>query len=211
MRTVKGLTLDPGTVARSYIKGNRVLYVGPLGYLFIVTTIMILTFQILGVEVADFLKSNSEIMGFRQDVNADVSDKQQAFTNDLLAKMSENFRLLTAGLIPFIALWALWLYKKSKYNWIEHIVNFTYLNGHGVWLTVISIIIFKIGSINGSIITGMLGLAYHVYGVIKFYQVKQKIIGSLKALLLWVLGYITFVLLMVIVVAIYTMIFLSTN
>jgi len=49
-RVVRHLTTRPDKVITSYLSGNRVQYIGPLGYLVIMSAFYILAFDYLGID-----------------------------------------------------------------------------------------------------------------------------------------------------------------
>ncbi len=205
MRTIKDLTIRPGVVSREFIKGNRVKYIGPLGYLFLVSTIMILSFQILDIDVQAYMEDTSK--GIVPEQGTDISEKQAQFTSDLMKLMSDYFRFVSAGLIPFVALVAFMFYRKKGYNYLEHLVNMLFLGGHAYWLTVLHIIFYKFSSVNISSINLIINLGYLCFGFISFYEIKNKFLGSLKALIIWCLGYILFIVAFMIISIIYLVLF----
>ncbi|MCR9250590.1 MAG: DUF3667 domain-containing protein [bacterium] len=206
-RTIRGLTTSPGLVARTYIQGNRVKYIGPLAYLFLVSTIMILTFEFLNVDVKEFLQSSQDYMGVVQPEQN--TEDQQKFMTNMMDWMSDNFRWVSLMFIPFLALWSKLFYRKRGFNYIEHSVIYMYLTGHTLWLTIIAIVMFKIGFGWFSLLITFLSLIYIIFGVLGFYQIKQKILGVLKALFLWILSYITIILLGMIGAFAYVLIFVE--
>lgn len=54
-RTLRPLTIRPGEVARSYINGIRVKYVGPVGYYFLTLTFFLLVVPLLDIELKNTL------------------------------------------------------------------------------------------------------------------------------------------------------------
>jgi hypothetical protein len=80
--------LTPGAVALSYIKGNRVRYVGPVGYFFLVLTMFLLVMELLNVDFYTLSKASA--------FNFD-SEKQQTFQKvftDLIARYVRTFSFI---------------------------------------------------------------------------------------------------------------------
>ncbi len=206
LRTIRYLTINPGIVARLYIAGNRVRFIGPLGYLFLISTIMVLFVEISDLDMEAYLRSSQEVMGVDQKPS---TDQQLKLTNKIMKWVSDHFRLLTIAMIPFLAIWAKLLYRKPGFNFIEHCVIFIYSTGHAIWFTIVSFIFFRIGWRDSTMIFSLFGIAYHSFAVISFYQIRQKFIGVLKAILLWILAYFTFILLAMVFGALFAILFIE--
>jgi hypothetical protein len=152
-RTLRDLTLRPGLAARKYIEGNRVQYYGPVGYFFLMITVCLLLMSILHVDFFDFIK------GMQQSLN----------TQNANVKLQENFKRLISDnmktfafmAIPFQGLAAhYFLFRKSGYNLLENMVLPFYTGGHMYWLTMLSIIPYKIVGDNYQLLTSLLGVLF---------------------------------------------------
>src|SRR5688572_4844803 len=52
-RTLRDLTIRPGVAAKRFIEGNRAMYYGPVGYYFLMITVMFLVASILGIDFTE--------------------------------------------------------------------------------------------------------------------------------------------------------------
>jgi hypothetical protein len=108
--TVMQLLIRPGHSSREYIQGKRKKYVNCFLLLGIMTSFMI------------FLAENSLV-----NIVDIYSDPNEPSLNDFYANMMQNIRLYNFAGIPIMALLSFWWFKKSKYNYAEHIILNSYL------------------------------------------------------------------------------------
>lgn len=137
-RTVRELTLHPGKVSASYVAGNRVLYMRPIGYFFLTITVMLLLANALGIKYAEFLKVFSP--------QAPASNAGQKKINEMnLNFIADNLRLLSFIIVPIQAFVSRYLFfRKSGYSYLEHTVLPFYLAGHINWLLIFAILLLKL-------------------------------------------------------------------
>ncbi len=178
-RTIVGMTINPGKVVNSYLKGNRTKYMGPLGFLVVMTALLIISFDVFGLEVKDFLRENQST--FEGMYEQETSERQLEFqkkTNEFIAK---NFRFFATILIPFwsVALWV--FYRKSGLNYIERLVISTYLTSQGIWLTIAGLGIFALTGHLFSILLTLASITYYGFGLMKTYEKDNFIISLLKS------------------------------
>lgn len=188
-RTLMDLTIRPGHAAREYIKGNRVKYYGPVGYLFLMITVYLLLASLLGVDLLEFMKASNPVT-IQQD------QSQQEFNRMFAGWINDNMRLATFFIATLSVLFT-WLYfKKSGYNLIESSVLIFYVYGHQLWLSIVSVILFKFTgvAINFSYQI-IISIGYLLFAFANFYayQAKWKIV--LKAFLSYISAYLLMILL----------------
>ncbi len=183
-RTLLDLTLRPGAAARAYINGNRVKYYGPVGYLFIMLTVNLLLASLLSVDMAEFTMASSSM-----DMQG-VGEAERNLTLQINHWVVDNMRLISF----LISLWSvvfIWFFfRKSTYNLIESSVIIFYVNGHMIWINIISLIIYVIsGYALSALLTLTIGLAYSVYGLVNFYTHMSKMAIFFRAVLAMVISY----------------------
>jgi hypothetical protein len=88
IRTTKDLTINPGIVSRTFIEGNRVRYISPISYFFIFTTLSLLSYSIVGVDINEFFLNTSE--GFQTISNDSETRQQVLFQEKFLSVFSQN-------------------------------------------------------------------------------------------------------------------------
>ncbi|MCU0420020.1 MAG: DUF3667 domain-containing protein [Cyclobacteriaceae bacterium] len=188
-RTLRDLTLRPGKAAREYINGVRVKYYGPVGYLFLMVTLFLLVASMLGISMAEFFGSQQAGMGMEQ------SEGQAKFNKMLFEAISENMRLFSFCLIPFITLMAMLFFRKSKLNFLEHSVMPLYLSGHIYWLSIITLFVFKItGQLYQLNMLGLLAsLLMFGFGYSQLISYQGKVKAFIKGVLAYLFGYLLFV------------------
>lgn len=209
LKTVKGLTVSPGKVVAAYLDGIRVNYVGPLGYAFLTTTIMILLYNYLDIDIAEMLKESQKAFG--QDVDTGRPEMQE-YIKSMNTAMSENYRYMVMTMIPFLALSGLIFYSNDelrKTNYLEQCVIYFYLAGHTVWLSILNIAVLKFIGIKYSWIVSPFSLIYTLYGIYDF-QGKKGFKGIIKALFTYFIGFIFFMIAAMIVSVVYMVFFTDT-
>ncbi len=206
LRTIKRLTFQPGSVAHSYINGNRVTYVGPIGYTFLTTTIMILLYSWFNVDIGELIKSSQEAFGPAGTTAQTTNTKE--FTNDLTSTMTENFRFMVMTMIPFLALSGLIFYSgaSKKTNYLEQGVLFFYIAGHTIWLNILSMPLLKIFGFQYFWMISIFSYSYSIYGIYNFNE-KKGVVGVIKAFFVYFVGFTIFIIFLFIVIAIYLVFF----
>ena len=189
-RSAWGLFLHPERVITAYLNRNSVRYIGPLGYYIVMTALMLITFQLLGLEVADFLKSTNENLGLP---SGSGSARQLALQESISGWVSRNFRFVSALLIPFLTLGVQWLYRKKR-SFLENLVMITYLQTHTIWFLIVGLFTFKWTGFWVSQYMTIISLIYFGWALGRFDDGKITFRKFLKALLTWIVSYILFIL-----------------
>lgn len=184
LRTVKDLTIRPQAVIESIIEGNRVKYVGPVGYYFVMLTIYILLMALINVDMADIMTTASNSM------NGEVTQNQLALQNRYNTFIAENFRLTAFLMMPFFILGVWLVFKNKGYNFLEtSVINF-YGQAHPMWASIILIAIYKFTGLNVSLM--LMSAITYIYLIIiltLFYK-GNKLWNFVKAILSIILGFI---------------------
>ncbi|HCX24397.1 MAG: hypothetical protein CMB80_06400 [Flammeovirgaceae bacterium] len=193
-RTVIDLFKYPDQVMSTYIKGNSVKYIGPLGYYIVMSALMLLLFEMLGITVKDFMMASNESMGLAPQ---ETTETQAEFQQKFMQWISDNFRVFSGMIIPFLALSAKVYYRKHTY--LHHLVRFTYIQAHTIWVTFIMITLYSITSKLFSIPLMFVSTGYLCWAMMKCYPQRWKVWGFLKGLLVWITGYIFFIMIAMII------------
>ena len=202
-RTLIDLTLRPGKATRKVISGNRVAYYGPVGYFFLMITLMYLVASLLGIDVVDFMK-NSANSGL-QGPPPKPGSGQEKFMSELLRLLSDNLKLLSFLLVPILAFGARFVFfRKSGFNFLEHSILFFYTQGHVYWLSIISLLSFGMfGKFLPAWIVMVVSIVYSCYATSDMYHYQSKIKAMLKGLSLYLMAQLIFIILMIIAVTTY--------
>lgn len=206
LRTVKGLTITPGKVIKSYIKGNRVSYVGPLGYTFLTTAIMILLYSWFNVDVKELLRSSQEAFG---NTSSEGTEKMKDFIDNINNVMTENFRYMVMTMIPFLALSGIMFYSgsdKKRTNYLEQCVLFFYLAGHSIWINIMYIPVIKLVGFQYFWTLSLISYGFTLFGIYNFHD-KKGFKGIMKAFFSYVVGFSFFMIFVMIVTIIYLVFF----
>jgi hypothetical protein len=186
LRTLKDLSRNPGKVARGYIAGVRVRYIGPIGYFFFMITLLLLWINVLGIDFADLIRAQQEELGTASD------RKGLAMMTQWIGDNIKWFLFLS---VPFQALAARWLFfRRSGLNLIEHTIPLFYASGHLFWLSMVSAVLRKFtGDLFTTPIT-LITLVYfgYLYAGMMTYQAKVK--AFFKGIGIYVAGQVLFVL-----------------
>ncbi|WP_179213344.1 DUF3667 domain-containing protein [Ekhidna lutea] len=196
-RTVLDMTIRPGIVVNAYLSGNRTRYIGPLGYVVIMTALLIISFDLFGLEVGDFLKQNSDT--FNPAGNQAISEDQAKMQQSVMEFMAKNFRFMAAIMIPFFAISLGWFYRREKLNYIERAVVTTYLSCHGMWITMAMLGIL---ALSGHLfnVTGMiLSIVYYAFALHKCFPRRNFMLGFVKTVGVYVSAILLFTLFALIV------------
>ena len=57
--TLRDITIRPCVASRKYIEGNRVAYYGPVGYFFLMVTLIYIVASLFNIDLVEFMKSAS--------------------------------------------------------------------------------------------------------------------------------------------------------
>jgi hypothetical protein len=197
-RTLRDLTLQPGIVAKKYIEGNRASYYGPVGYFFLMVTLYVLIMGALGIDFKEFLARNQSML-----LPEEYNQTQNPLSQMAMEWVSNNIKIMAFIIMPFNAIAAHHLlFRKSNYNYVEHLVLPFYLNGHMQWLSILALLYFKItGSMALSGASFLISMVYFGFAYSQFIRYQSKIISFIKGVGVLVLGQLLMVSLLIIVVA----------
>ncbi|UII30270.1 DUF3667 domain-containing protein [Fulvivirga ulvae] len=182
-RTIKDLTVRPGKVVRSFIDGNRVKYINPVGYLFILSTVYVLFISILNIDMVEFTK---DIGGMFQ------NEKSQEIEAEGFQRMlMGNMKIMSFTLIPFFAMAAYVVFRKKGYNLLETSVLVFYTHAHPLVLSFIALFVYKFSGVSGNNYIFPVTILYFAFACSGFYQ-GNKVLNFTKGLLSYLLGFLFF-------------------
>jgi len=192
VHTVKDLTIAPGQVVKTYLQGNRVRYVGPVGYFFLLITIFVLLISFLDIDMAAYTKSVTDTMQETE------SKKQQMAQHEVIVFVFDNLRIVRFLMVPFFiaATWV--IFYNKRYNFLETAVAVFYWQAHPMLLSIISILVFRFSGINA--LQSFVPLVAYLYFAIScaaFYK-GNKVGNFIKGLLAVTLAYVFLIILILI-------------
>ena len=198
-RTLKDITLRPGKASRTFIQGNRVQYYGPVGYFFLMITVMLLIMSLLDVDVVMFMK-NSGKSAFQPEAKPGTG--QARFTQEVFKFVSENLKLISFLMVPMQALASRYVFfRKSGFNVLEHSVLPFYVQGHIYWLSIINVIFYKVtGMFFLNWLTVVIPIGYFSFAYADFFSYQSKVKAFLKGLGVYLMAQLLFTIIVLIVV-----------
>jgi hypothetical protein len=195
-RTLRDLTLIPGEVARQFLNGNRVRYVGPVGYFFLVLTIFLLTMQILEIDLYTLSTSSSPI-------HVEETERQKMVSKRLIEIFQNNMRILSFLQIPITALFAWLFFRKNRYNYLENSVLVFYASGHLIWVSVLGLFVYLLFNWNLTMWQLLINAAFYGFACVDFYTIGSKASRFVKGILISMVSYISFMIIGMIAAVIY--------
>lgn len=183
-RTLRDLTITPGSVAKVFVQGNRVRYVGPVGYFFVTLTLFLLITQLLGV---DFYKFSNESSPFVENQSVEQQQLSQEFSKVVV----EHMRLFSFLQIPITTALAWLFFRRSGYNFLEHSVYVFYIAGHVMWLSMVAVAVYAASGFSINMPQLVLYWLFFAYGCTTFYQ-GSKVKTAIKGFVVQCLSFMLF-------------------
>ena len=192
-RTLRDLTIRPGVAATRFIGGNRVLYYGPVGYFFLMITLMLLVYDMMGISFLEVMKASGQVM-----VKTDTKN-QEVFTQKIFQAISDNLKIFFFLFIPFQAFAARFVFfRKAGFNFMEHSILPFYVMGHDLWMNIVLGVVY---AINGKYYTWTAFITFFYFGysyaTMMTYQSRVK--AFFKGIGVWLVGYTLLILTLMLV------------
>lgn len=166
--TIKELFLRPGYTIKSYLTGKRVQYFKPFTFLLIWGSIYSLVLHFFNVY------PDSEI----NQQNNSIFD-----TNFIYSWYYSHYSLIQLLIIPFYALSSYILYRKSNYNYIEHLVIYAYTDGIKVIILLLFYPLFYYTHSRGIYFTTIACLyIYNIYVLVGIFKTSSWFKAVFKAI-----------------------------
>lgn len=197
--TLKSLTTKPGNLIREFISGKRKKYYKPVPYFIITIAFYFLVRTILQF---DPIKNQYEAMG-KEIPSPEVMKSIPMQASSLMAK---NINLLLFIFVFIFSAFTRLFFRKSAYNYIEHLVFAFYSIGHYVFLATF---IIPLTFIDPRLyyLNYLIQIGYLSFSLISFH--KPKIfIGILKSVAAVILSYAIYVTIVYTAVIYYVILFL---
>ncbi len=198
-RTLRDLTLHPGEASRRYIEGNRIAYYGPVGYFFLMITLLYVVASLLGIDVKEFLKHGADT-GLQPPPKE--GSGQEKFMQSTFELISDNLKLVSFTFIPVQAFCSRYLFfRKSKLNFVEHTVLPFYTMGHVYWFSLMSLIFYSLtGNFFPNFLQIGVGILYFSYAYADLFRYQPKWKAFFKGLGVYLTTQLIFVAIVAIVV-----------
>lgn len=181
---------NPGKVAREYIiEHKRKRYFTPFQYIIIIGTIA--TFI---VSSTHFMETMMSTMSFGQE----YSTRQAVIMQKISQLQTRYYNIMILLQLPFLSLSTLWLYKKHKLNYAEHLTLHTFITAQTTLISMfLMLFMFILDRSNLNILSsflivvGSVSLLYHLIVYMQFFE-QKTFKGFFKALAAYILGLIIF-------------------
>lgn len=189
-RTLRDLTINPGKASRAYISGNRAKYYGPVGYFFLMVTLFLLFFDLIGLNIAEFIQKSGQ--QFSGDQTPMAVEKQKAMEM-FFVWVSDNMKLFSFAIIPFYAFFARYFFfRRSGFNYLENMVLPLYITGHGYWLSILAGAVYKFsGSMAAASLQAFVGFIYHIFSYSNFYNYQPVWKRIVKSIMIYLFSFAT--------------------
>lgn len=196
-RTLRDLTIRPGEVSRKYIKGNRVAYYGPVGYFFLMVTLMYIVASVLNIDLVEFMKSAGDMA--LQPKPKSGSGQERVF-QATMKLASDNLKILSFIMIPIFAFCGRYIFfRKQGFNFIEQTVLPFYMQGHTYWLSIFSLCVYALcGKFIPAWILSVATIIFFSYAYSNMFKSQGKVKAFLKGMGIYLTTQIIFSLLLVI-------------
>ncbi len=185
IRTIKDLTVRPEVVVKSIIDGIRVIYIGPIGFYFLMLTIYLLMASFLDIDMKEIMQASGESVTGEQE----MSTRQQQFNEDIMSKIASNFRIFSFLMVPLFSLSNKLFFRRAKMNFLEHTVVVFYGLG---WPFIFSIVFLFVYAITGwfpNFWVSAIVVLYYAWICTSVYA-KNKFLGFIKGILAVMMAYL---------------------
>lgn len=173
--TIKELLTRPGQSIREFISDDRNRLVKPI--IFIIITSLIYTL------ISHFFHIEDEYL-------KDEGEERSAYVK-ILGWMQANYGYMNILTGMFIAVWLKIFFKKYGYNFFELLIMLCFVLGISMLIFAFFALIEGILHIKLLTIAGMIGVIYLTWATGNFFE-EKKTANYVKALLSYLLGMITF-------------------
>ncbi|MDH6310095.1 hypothetical protein M2451_002987 [Dysgonomonas sp. PFB1-18] len=175
--TIKELVTEPGQMISSYLAGKRVNYFRPFAFVLILSTLYGFTAHFFEIYPESSLSIHSKDA---EDLNRMLSEW-----------VHSHYSLVMFLLIPFSALSSFIVFRKSGYNYIEHLIIYSYITGiHVLILLVTYPLFFKFYSVYLYTVVMLVNLAYNIWVLALLFKKDSWLAVILKAVLCIALSFV---------------------
>ena len=186
-RTVIGMIKNPGEVVNSYLRGNRTRYLGPLGFFVIMTALIVISADLIGLDFEDVINRTGESIS--SVTGESTQTQQQIEMQQKINKfMAKNFRFVTLIIIPFWALVLYFFYKKHRFNYVERLVTVMYAVCQGLWLNLIIYIVLRFTDFDLTWYAMIVSILYYAYVFNSVFSERMYIVSFFKTVGIFIIG-----------------------
>lgn len=180
--TIKELLIRPGKNVRDFLTENRNRLVKPI--IFIIVTSLIYTIVDHFFHIEEQYDSYNEL--------------EITTTGKMLKWMREHYGYSNILMGIFIAFFIKILFRRANYNIYELIILLCFVMGFSMLIFAFFLLVQGLFHVNVFHFAGILAVAYSTFAITDFFD-KKKLINYLKSFFAYVLGMISFYVLIVII------------
>lgn len=130
--TIKELSINSGKAIREYIEGKRINFFKPTSFIILLSAIHIF--------LEHFSNKEPLVIDFLLGLTSTLKDSQTEHQNlglQTLNWLINNYSYTSLLLIPIFSVASYFAFRKSKYNFFEHLVLNTYTYGHILFIFIL--------------------------------------------------------------------------
>ena len=174
--TIKELLTRPGYTIKNYLDGKRVNYFKPFAFVVILSTIY-------GF-IAHFFDVYPE-----SSIMLDMGNESARYNQMTLEWLYSHYSMAMLFLSTFSALSSYLIFRKSGYNYLEHLVIYSYIVGIQIFLFLLSYIFYyNFPSIWIIYIVSVLAYSYNVWVLFQLFNDGSWVKTIVKVLVCFVLS-----------------------
>lgn len=197
VNTARGLMVNPGSMLKDYIAGNRKAYVHPLSYLVLNGLIIFFTMKMFNLQE---LMTGGEAM----DLGGDITPMQVRSQEETNGLAFSNTNLMYMGVvIPFAIILRLF-FRKTGYNLAEFSVVALYSISHAGLLSLLvmpTFVYWQYNALTYAVVGLSIGLCY--FGYVSFRFFGPGLWSIIKTMMAYIGAYITFIMIFATVIVVY--------
>lgn len=173
--TVRELLIRPGENIRNFILENRSRLVKPIIFIIVTSLIYSLINHFFHIEDA-YIKFN---------------EQKQSTTGHIFKWVQDHYGYANIIMGLFIAFWTKLFFRKYNYNYFEITILLCFVMGIGMLIYSVFALFLGLTHIYLMQIAGVVSFIYSAWAIGQFFD-KSKFSNYVKALLSYILGFLTF-------------------
>ncbi|WP_157961188.1 DUF3667 domain-containing protein [Lutibacter citreus] len=190
--TIKELFTRPGKSIREYLEGKRKKHFKPLAFVLLASTLYVLTTYL--TDMNTYL--GDSMFGIAESLSKNTTDASASVK--FLNWLANNNAYSTLLFLPIFSLASYLVFKKSKYNYFEHLILNFYITGQQTVIYLIFSLVFFKGYYMPSF-PFILGIIFNFWVFNQFFKNNKTIKNMLLILLTYILFHIELIILISII------------
>ena len=190
--TIKEVSVRPGNSIKEFLEGKRKQYVKPLSYLLLTSALYVLTTHFLGLNT--FFQDFTE--GFTSGVTNEGNAVAAGILN-ILTWLTNNHTYTVLLTLPLFSAASYLAFKKSRYNYFEHVVLNMYITGQQMLIYLLSSFAVVEDSIT-EVIPSLLGMAFSFWAFYQFFGNHRPFVRILLTIVTYILFFLQITVLLII-------------